>query len=331
MNDRQTAKATVLRYFESLEAASPDGIVDALSANVDSGYRFRGVHPFNELGNVNDVASNVWRPLKQSFTALQRRQDIFMAGPNRIDGQMWVTSMGCFMGLFDRDWLGIPSTGKIALLPYCEFHRLAADGIAESALWVDIISLMKQAGLNPLPPQTGAEMINPGPRTADGLLFDAQPERESQQTMDLIMAMCDDVVGDWNTSGSASLKRTWHDNMAWYGPSGIGATYTIDRYREQHQQPFRSGLGKIDFNGHVMEHAEGYYGGWFGWPNFHTTQGEGFLGLPASDRQASMRVVDIYRRDGDKLAENWVFIDLLHYLNQLGVDVLERCRVIARR
>jgi hypothetical protein len=43
-----------------------------------------------------------------------------------------------------------------------------------------------------------------------------------------------------------------------------------------------------------------------------------------------MRVVDIYRRDGDKLAENWVFIDLLHYLLLLGVDVLERSRTIVR-
>ncbi len=37
-----------------------------------------------------------------------------------------------------------------------------------------------------------------------------------------------------------------------------------------------------------------------------------------------MRVVDIYHRDGDKLAENWVFIDMLHFMNQQGLDVLER-------
>jgi|TARA_B110000116_G_C16763971_1_gene549851 hypothetical protein len=35
-----------------------------------------------------------------------------------------------------------------------------------------------------------------------------------------------------------------------------------------------------------------------------------------------MRVVDIYRRDGDKLAENWVFIDLLHWMSMQGIDVL---------
>ena len=34
-----------------------------------------------------------------------------------------------------------------------------------------------------------------------------------------------------------------------------------------------------------------------------------------------MRVVDLYRRERDKLAENWNFIDHLHFLEQLGVDL----------
>ena len=37
-----------------------------------------------------------------------------------------------------------------------------------------------------------------------------------------------------------------------------------------------------------------------------------------------MRVVDIYRREGDKLAENWIFIDVPYFLKQQGLDVLER-------
>ena len=39
-----------------------------------------------------------------------------------------------------------------------------------------------------------------------------------------------------------------------------------------------------------------------------------------------MRVVDVYRRDGDKLAENWVLIDLPHWLSMQGLDVLARMR-----
>ena len=34
----------------------------------------------------------------------------------------------------------------------------------------------------------------------------------------------------------------------------------------------------------------------------------------------------VYRREGEKLAENWVFIDLLHYLKMQGLDVLGRLK-----
>jgi hypothetical protein len=37
-----------------------------------------------------------------------------------------------------------------------------------------------------------------------------------------------------------------------------------------------------------------------------------------------MRIVDLYRREGDLLAENWIFIDHLWLLKQLGNDLLAR-------
>jgi hypothetical protein len=41
-----------------------------------------------------------------------------------------------------------------------------------------------------------------------------------------------------------------------------------------------------------------------------------------------MRVVDVYRRAGDKLVENWVLIDIPFWLKHQGLDVLERTRSI---
>ena len=144
--------------------------------------------------------------------------------------------------------------------------------------------------------------------------------------------MCQDLE-DLNVSGDdypppSLLAKTWNEDMIWYGPAGIGASYTIPRYQKQHQYPFRSGLKDKIFNGHLCRLAEGNYAGFFGWPNLTNTPTGGFLGLPASDTPADMRVVDIYRREGDKLAENWVFIDLPWWLQQQGIDILERTRKI---
>ncbi len=331
MADYQDNKALVLKFNAELEAASGDEVAGILRRYTSSDYQFRGVHPFNELEGADAVTEALWKPLLGAFTPMQRRQDIFMAGTNDGDGSEWVTSMGNFMGLFDNDWLGIPASGKMTFLPYVEFSRISDGKICESAFFCDIIRVMQQVGLNPLPIQTGAEIINPGPRTHDGLLFDIQDQAESRKTLDLVERMLDELVSDGLKSSSETLSNTWHDDMLWFGPGGIGATYTIDRYQQQHQGPFRAGLDNIVFNGHVCRFAEGIYAGWFGWPNLTMTSSGGFMGLPASDGKVHMRVVDMYRRDGDKITENWIFIDILYWMIQQGVDVLERSRQILRR
>ena len=327
MNNYQEQKALVRRYYEELDACTGSGLRGVLQRFVSRDYSWQGVHPFNELTEADAVAEVVWRPLREAIAPIQRRQDIFMAGNDQVNGTDWVVSMGHLMGLFDQPWLGIPPTGRMAFLRYAEFHRVSEGRIRATTLFFDIIGLMKQAGLTPLPMQTGAELLVPGPRTHDGLLFDQQDPGESRKTLELVNRMCDDLV---NAEGfqapSELLAETWHEGMIWYGPSGIGSTYTIERYQLHHQGPFRAGLANIVFKGHGVSFAEGNYAGWFGWPSLTMNSTGGFLGLPACEKTLHMRLVDMYRREGDKLAENWIFIDFLHWMIQQGVDVLERSR-----
>ena len=324
MADYQHNKSMVLRFYDELDKATGDDINEVLKYYTTDDYFFRGMHPFNELQGASAVADLFWKPLRRAFRTIQRRQDIFMAGTSEIDDGEWVCSMGHLMGLFDEDWLSIPATRKIAFLRYADFNRIENGKISETGSFCDIISIMQQAGVNPLPLQTGAAILTPGPHTHDGLLFAEQDPTESKKTLDLVNEMLLDLTGSGLHSSLGEIDRTWHEDMIWFGPAGIGATYTINRYEEQHQGPFRDGLDNIEFHGHICRFAEGYYAGWFGWPNLTMTPSGGFMGLPSSDRTVEMRVVDIYRRDGNKLAENWIFIDLLYFLKQQGLDVLDR-------
>ncbi len=52
------------------------------------------------------------------------------------------------------------------------------------------------------------------------------------------------------------------------------------------------------------------------------------MGMPAGAGSATMQVVDVYRREGDLLMENWVLIDIPWWLKQQGLDVLERTQTI---
>ncbi|ATJ82107.1 nuclear transport factor 2 family protein [Halomonas beimenensis] len=328
MSSHQANKALILDLYRDLEAADADGIAGVLAAYTSADYHWRGVHPFEEQWGAEAVAETFWRPFRAAWSTVRRRQDVFFAGTNAADGSDWVVSMGYLTGLRDRPWLGIPATGRMTFLRYADFHCIENGRITRSGFFCDLIGVMHQAGLEPLPPQTGASILPPGPRDHDGLLFEAQDPGEGERTLALVNRMVEDLSA-LNRSGDDRcppelLARSWHEDMIWYGPAGIGTTFTIPRYQEQHQYPFRQGLKDKVFNGHVARFAEGNFAGFFGWPNLTNTPVGGFLGLPGSDVRADMRVVDIYRREGDKLAENWVLIDLPYWLKQQGLDILER-------
>ncbi len=333
MTDLSHAKAVVRRHYAALAAATPDTVKDALAATMAPGALWRGMHPFHEQTGPGAVAQTFWQPLLRALSKVQRREDIFFAGQNSVGDGLWTASMGHLMGLHDAPFLGIPPTGKMAMLRYAEFNRVEGDQITETALFVDLLHFMAQAGVHPLPPQTGAQMIQPGPMTHDGLLMDDQNPKEGAKTLALINSM----IGAIDHANAAAkpltpreeLAQDWHDDMIWWGPTGIGATYTIDRYIAQHQRPFRTQTADREFYGHICRMAEGSYGGFFGWPNLSIVPTGNYMGLPATHKRAPMRVVDIYRRDGDKLAENWIFIDILHFLNEQGLDVLARLDELA--
>ena len=330
----QNAKRVVMDFYDDFEARSFNGIGQALGRHVSDDYRWRGVHPFGEDLDARRVQLEVYEPIWSAFTQRQWRRDIFFAGVNDAseDEQVWTCCMGHLMALFDYPWLGIPPTGRIATLRFAEFHRVENDKIVQTAVHFDIIGLMQQAGCDPLPQSTGRYFTYPGPRTHDGLQTGPCDPAEAQATMDLLNRMIGDLDA-LNRNGEDRcppeyLARTWHEDMAWYGPAGIGATMSIPRYQKQHQYPFREGLADKVYNGHVARIAEGNYAAFFGWPNLTNRPAGGFLGLPATQTSGDMRVVDVYRREGGKLAENWVFMDIPWYLKMQGLDIFERMRAL---
>jgi len=335
MSNFKDEKKLVLEYFNSIDDAKSENLIDSISEYTSDNFKMKCTHPFNELNGVNQVANNLWVPIKNSFEPIQRRMDIFYAGINSLDNNegKWVTSMGHFMGVFNKPFLGIQPNYKSILLRYAEFYKVENNKISEGAIFLDIMNFMQQLGLSIIPESTGLVCVTPGPMNHKGLKFDHSDNNESQKTLELIHRMRDRLVtGSKMKSYVEELTLDWHDDMIWWGPGGIGASYTIDGYTKGHTKPFQDGLEFIKFNGHILSSAEDDLGGWFGWPNLIMKSMGGYLGLTnASDIESEMRVVDLYRRDGDKIAENWIFIDHLHFLKLLGIDLLQRNRELINK
>jgi hypothetical protein len=329
--DFQGEKHLVRSFHDALDASSPETIAEVLSRFVSPEWHWRGMHPFHEQHGTAAVAQLFWTPLRKALRRLQRRPDIFIAGLNEIDGfnGVWVVEMGHLMGLFDEPWLGIRPTKRIAMLRYCEFNRVEGGKIVETAMFCDIPHLMLQAGQNPFPPQTGAMLVQPGPRTHDGLCYDLQDPERGRAALAVINGMLNGMKERTREEDPVlRLKMDWQDDMIWWGPAGIGATYTIERYLRQHSFPFRDALVDYKFNGHIAKLAERDFGGFFGWANLTLRNAGGYLGMTAGPGAADMRVIDMYRVENGKLAENWIFIDILHYLNMQGLDVLKRMEAV---
>lgn len=330
--DFQAEKKAVRDLNAALDASDASSVGQAMREHLPENYLWRGMHPFEVQTGPDAVAQNFWAPLKQAMGPLQRRPDMFLAGDNMIDGykSIWAVEMGHLMGLWDQPWLGIAPSRKIAFLRYVEFHRVENGQVVETACFLDILGFLIQAGYNPLPPQTGAAILTPGPRTHDGLLYGPQDHAEGRKTITLITDMITDLIGIGVESPTDHLAKFWVPDMCWFGPGGIGASAFFNGYHRGHTDPFEEGLEFIRHNGHIARVAEGNVGGFFGWPSMTMKNTGGYMGLPASGQEADMRIVDMYRRDGDKLAENWIFIDILHFLHMQGLDVLARLREFPR-
>lgn len=328
MTDFQDAKSLVQAHYADLTTATPDRVAATLARRMTPDALWRGVEPFGVVTGPEAAAAAFWTPYLRSFSHVRRREDIFFAGLSEMGGveAVWTCSMGHLQGLFDASWLGIAPTRKIAMLRYAEFNRVESGQIVETAFFCDILHLMRQAGIVVLPTQTAQHLVQPGPLTGDGRLLGPQDPAEGVKTL----ARIENMIGSINAANDDPRARTpreellenWTEDMTWWGPEGIGATYTIDRYIEQHQGPFRHHISDRAFNGHLCRMAEGHYGAFFGWPNLTLSNTGAFMGVPGTDVRGDLRVVDVYRREGEKLSENWIFFDTLHWLKTQGVDVL---------
>lgn len=323
----QAAKSVVRSYQTSLDAAAPGEVERILARYCAPDMAWMGMHPWNEIHGVGRLATEFWEPLRTAMGPIQRRPDIFIAGQQSgyaMPGT-WVCEMGHFLGRFMRPWIGIPPSGKAVFLRYCEWSRVENGRITDQALYVDVEFVMAQAGIFPYGGTTGTVVLTPGPRTHDGLIYGSHPPEEGRATLALIDRMIATLVAAGVRTTEDDLRKDWDPGMLWWGPSGIGASYTFPGYLSGHCRPFEAGIEMVRHDGHETRIGEGNYGGFFGYPSMYVRSTGGYLGAAsAADRPVEMRIVDLYRRDGDRLAENWIFIDHLWFLKQLGYDVLER-------
>ena len=347
----QAAKQLVRDYFAEMEKCTPDEAEAVLAKYMAPDCLWEGSYPFMFQTGPANVAKTFWKPVKESLRHMQRRMDIFMGNVAK-DGKIWVASMGQFMGLYDQELLNIRITGKMQHLQYFEYNCVENGQITDSALFVDLLGFMREAGFDPMHFETGHYFVYPGPRDHNGLLFDEQPAENAVIAEQTVTRMVDDLMelsasGSFSTIPLDKMRNSWTDDMIWYGPCGVGASFTIPRYLEQHSGPFRRYLDdnvyagpqscflKKDITGFEKrdrdlkaEVAEGNFSTLF--CNMTATPLGGWLGLPGGAKNVPLHAdLDFYYIKDGKISENWCYFDIPYYMACQGMDIFERTAGIA--
>lgn len=142
---------------------------------------------------------------------------------------------------------------------------------------------------------------------------------EHTEALGLVERMVD-ALNDHVIEGQ---EEFWSEDMVWYGPAGIGTKTSLKDFQDNHQRPFlhafpdKFAVDEIRFGSGEWAAATGYQRA--------THLGE-YLGIPASGKEVKIRYMDIWRAQDGKLVENWVLIDILGFLEQIGIDVLQLVR-----
>ncbi len=309
---------------------------------------WRVAHPIDAASGDAEALARIWQPLKSALPDLERRDALFVGGSH--EGRTYLAAVGHYCGTMRRDWLGIPATGGAVYLRYGEVWQIGPDGraVQASLLW-DVLDMMRQADLWPLAAPLGTPEMWPGPLTADGLRLAPSDPAEGAASLAQTLAMHRTLAEHDDRAGLSSERLIampqrdhWHPKMMWYGPAGIGTTRGLAGFVDGHQLPFRVAFHRPQGTfeevmaarerhgaGHYIRIGDGPYSVTGGWPSVYAVHaGGGFCGLPPTGREVTMRVMDFYLHHEGLIRENWVPLDMLDLLRQMGFDALGRMRQV---
>jgi len=317
--------------YENLRRRRVDAglILNAAEAGLHrSDHIWHGPQPVNDVIGTDALTQMVLQPVSNSLQQIEQRLDILIAGG--FNGHDWTASCGHYVGEWAEPLFGIKPNEGQAQLRFGRFERWDGDQIAETYEIFDLPGMMMQSGVWPGWPGLGKQLDSPPPATRDGVVMEPGDAEETEKSRQLTEDMIADLLSyDGQNFSSMKMLDHWASDMKWYGPAGIGAMHGYEDYKRGHGLPFLGAFPDREGAFHKSRIAERSYVASTGWPSVQATHsGDTFMGVAATNNRVGMRVMDFWRRDGDRLAENWVYIDIIDLLQQMGVDIFAQMRAL---
>ena len=120
-----------------------------------------------------------------------------------------------------------------------------------------------------------------------------------------------------NAQDLEAQHEFWHEDMIWHGPPGFGDVHGIDGFKYKVLKPFYEAFPDY----HVKDDIQVANDDWVSATGFLTGHHRGeWMGIPPTGKPVRMRYSDFWLVKDGKLSENWVMVDDLGVLRQIGIE-----------
>lgn len=154
-----------------------------------------------------------------------------------------------------------------------------------------------------------------GPRPDHAALTRNNDLSKTEETRRVVSAMADSL----NDHVIEGQEAFWHADARWIGNAGCGVKPSLKAFQDGWQRSFLHAFAdKVCID--EARIAEGEWMAAFGRQEA-THTGE-FMGIPATGKRVTIRYMDFWKVTDGRIKDNWVMVDVVDVMRQLGVDPL---------
>mmetsp|Transcript_15275 Transcript_15275/g.48122 ORF Transcript_15275/g.48122 Transcript_15275/m.48122 type:complete len:422 (-) Transcript_15275:45-1310(-) len=294
-------------------ALAPDVLFESVSWGPGGG-------PLLTRGRRAWVSSGEERNFRKAFGSTELFTQMMFFGESST---ATTTSYGTLF--WGGELFGMKPPNRWIELRVCDFYRIRADDagvygglITYNFMMIDWADALRQIGRPLLPPAPLEEGVVLPPSADDGVpaplsvLVSAQGRDAGAARAVVLAALHQDWAGDANCEA-----QSWHGDLSFYGPGGIGLARGAEQYRRHVLAPFRAAFGERTVAVELLT-CEGNYCGALG--RLHGHGLEPWLGLPTAGKEVAVRFAMHWRVVGGKVQEGWAIFDMPGLFQQLGLD-----------
>ena len=123
-----------------------------------------------------------------------------------------------------------------------------------------------------------------------------------------------------NAQNLDALDEFFHEDFIWHEPGGFGDIHGLEAFKNEVMIPFYKAFPDY----HVKDDIQVVNDNWASATGILTAHHQGeWMGIAATGKPVRMQYSDFWLIKDGKISENWVMVDHLGVLKQLGIDALQ--------